>query len=68
MVRAGKAEIMDYMAWRAAGGLKPRSAARQLSSFRRFYRYLLREDMIEGGSHQSGRDAKNRSVIATVPY
>ncbi|SVD73550.1 uncharacterized protein METZ01_LOCUS426404, partial [marine metagenome] len=26
MVRAGKAEIMDYMAWRAAGGLKPRSA------------------------------------------
>ena len=47
MVRAGKAEIMDYMAWRAAGGSKPRSAARQLSSFRRFYRYLLREDMIE---------------------
>lgn len=47
MARAGKAEIMDYMAWRAAGGSKPRSAARQLSSFRRFYRYLLREDMIE---------------------
>lgn len=47
MVRAGKAEIMDYMAWRATNGSKPRSAARQLSSFRRFYRYLLREDMIK---------------------
>jgi integrase/recombinase XerD len=28
------------------GGSKPRSTARQLSSFRRFYRYLLREGVI----------------------
>ena len=32
--------------WRVEGGAKPRSTARQLSSFRRFYRYLLREGLI----------------------
>jgi integrase/recombinase XerD len=37
---------MDYIAWRVDGGAKPRSTARQLSSFRRFYRYLLREGAI----------------------
>jgi len=37
---------MDYIAWRVEGGAKPRSTARQLSSFRRFFRYLLREGVI----------------------
>jgi integrase/recombinase XerD len=46
LVHAGRADIMDYIAWRVEGGAKPRSTARQLSSFRRFYRYLLREGMI----------------------
>jgi integrase/recombinase XerD len=46
MVTASRADIMDYIAWRVEGGAKPRSTARQLSSFRRFYRYLLREGMI----------------------
>ena len=46
LVTAGRAEIMDYIAWRVEGGAKPRSTARQLSSFRRFYRYLLREGII----------------------
>ncbi len=46
LVRAGRADIMDYIAWRVEGGAKPRSTARQLSSFRRFYRYLLREGVI----------------------
>jgi integrase/recombinase XerD len=46
LVGAGRADIMDYIAWRVEGGAKPRSTARQLSSFRRFYRYLLREGVI----------------------
>jgi integrase/recombinase XerD len=43
---ASRADVMDYIAWRVEGGAKPRSTARQLSSFRRFYRYLLREGLI----------------------
>jgi integrase/recombinase XerD len=46
LVKAGRADVMDYIAWRVEGGAKPRSTARQLSSFRRFYRYLLREGLI----------------------
>ena len=46
LVKAQRADIMDYIAWRVDGGAKPRSTARQLSSFRRFYRYLLREGII----------------------
>jgi integrase/recombinase XerD len=43
LVDASRADILDYIAWRVEGGAKPRSTARQLSSFRRFYRYLVRE-------------------------
>ncbi len=43
---ASKADLLEYISWRVEGGAKPRSTARQLSSFRRFYRYLLREGVI----------------------
>jgi integrase/recombinase XerD len=43
LVEASRADVLDYIAWRVEGGAKPRSTARQLSSFRRFFRYLLRE-------------------------
>jgi integrase/recombinase XerD len=46
IVRASKADLLEYISWRVDGGAKPRSTARQLSSFRRFYRYLLREGVI----------------------
>ncbi len=46
LVRADRADILDYIAWRVEAGAKPRSTARQLSSFRRFFRYLVREGMI----------------------
>ena len=45
-VSASRADILEYIAWRVEGGAKPRSTARQLSSFRRFYRYMLREGLI----------------------
>ena len=46
LVRATRADILEYISWRVDGGAKPRSTARQLSSFRRFFRYLLREGVI----------------------
>ena len=43
LAKASRSDILDYIASRVEAGAKPRSTARQLSSFRRFYRYLLRE-------------------------
>jgi len=40
---ASHAELRAFLDWRMEAGARPRSTARQLSSFRRFYRYLLRE-------------------------
>jgi integrase/recombinase XerD len=40
---ATRNDLTAFIAWRARGGAQPRSTARQLSSYRRFYRYLLRE-------------------------
>jgi integrase/recombinase XerD len=46
LVAAQRADLLDYIAWRVATGAKPRSTARQLSSFRRFFRYLVREGVV----------------------
>ncbi len=46
VVRATKADLLSFIAWRVEQGAKPRSTARQLSSFRRFFRYLCRESVI----------------------
>jgi len=46
IVNAEKVDLLDYISWRVDNGAKPRSTARQLSSFRCFYRYLLREGVI----------------------
>jgi integrase/recombinase XerD len=46
LARASRADILEYIAWRVDSGAKPRSTARQLSSFRRFYRYLLRDGLL----------------------
>ncbi len=46
LIFATRADLLAFIAWRAKEGAKPRSTARQLSSFRRFYRFLLREGMI----------------------
>lgn len=46
MVKTGRADLQDFIAWRVEAGARPRSTARQLSSFRRFFRYLVRENVI----------------------
>jgi integrase/recombinase XerD len=41
-----RADLLGFIAWRVECGARPRSTARQLSSFRRFFRHLLREGVI----------------------
>jgi integrase/recombinase XerD len=42
---ADRADLLAFIAGRVEGGAKPRSTARQLSSFRRFFRYIMREGL-----------------------
>lgn len=44
---AARSDLLAFIAWRTEQGAKPRSTARQLSSFRRFYRFLLRDRIIQ---------------------
>ncbi|MGH8327692.1 MAG: site-specific tyrosine recombinase XerD, partial [Steroidobacteraceae bacterium] len=46
MAATSRADLQDFIAWRVEAGARPRSTARQLSSFRRFFRYLVREGVI----------------------
>ena len=46
IVETSRADLQDFIAWRVREGARPRSTARQLSSFRRFFRYLVREGSI----------------------
>ena len=43
--QAKKSDLLDFIAGRVESGAKPRSTARQLSSFRRFFRYIMREGL-----------------------
>lgn len=40
---ARRSDVLGFIAERAEGGARPRSSARQLSSFRRFFRWRVRE-------------------------
>ena len=43
VTRTTRTELLAFIASRVAGGARPRSTARQLSSFRRFFRFMVRE-------------------------
>jgi len=43
--KADKDDLLAFIAKRVEAGAKPRSTARQLSSFRRFFRYIMREGL-----------------------
>jgi len=43
LLQASREQLLQYLAQRAESGSKARTSARQLSSLRRFYRYLVRE-------------------------
>ncbi|TLY83326.1 MAG: site-specific tyrosine recombinase XerD, partial [Gammaproteobacteria bacterium] len=46
IMRTSRADLQEFIAWRVSAGARPRSTARQLSSFRRFFRYFMREGVI----------------------
>jgi len=46
LLKASRIELLGFIAARVEGGSRPRSTARQLSSFRRFYRFMVREGLI----------------------
>jgi integrase/recombinase XerD len=43
--KAEKADLLEFISRRIESGAKPRSTARQLSSFRRFFRYIMQEGL-----------------------
>jgi integrase/recombinase XerD len=47
IVAAKRADLLAFIAWRVEAGARPRSTARQLSSFRRFYRYFVRDGAVK---------------------
>jgi integrase/recombinase XerD len=47
LLAATRMELLGFIAARVEGGSRPRSTARQLSSFRRFYRFMVREALID---------------------
>jgi integrase/recombinase XerD len=47
IMRTTRADLQDFIAYRVTAGARPRSTARQLSSYRRFFRYLMREGVIK---------------------
>jgi integrase/recombinase XerD len=46
VARTTRADLVAFIAWRIEAGARPRSTARQLSSFRRFFRFLVREGAV----------------------
>jgi integrase/recombinase XerD len=64
--KTGRADLMDFIAARVHGGARPRSTARQLSSFRRFFRYLIREGLMRRRSDRADRDAEDRPLAAAL--
>ena len=46
LLTAGKADVLEYLAYRVKARARARTTARLLSSFKRFYRYAVREGRI----------------------
>ncbi|MDO8703427.1 MAG: site-specific tyrosine recombinase XerD [Sulfuricaulis sp.] len=47
LISASRADLLEYLSSRVSKGARPRTTARLLSSLRRFYGYLVREDKIK---------------------
>jgi integrase/recombinase XerD len=48
LLQAQRVDLLDYLVYKFRRKARPRSAARLLSSLKRFYRFLLRENRIQG--------------------
>jgi len=47
LLSARRDQLLEFLAWRVRQGALPRSTARQLSSIRCFYRYMVREGRLD---------------------
>jgi integrase/recombinase XerD len=47
LLETGRADLLAYLSKRVGDGVKPRTSARTLSSLRRFFRYAVREGLIQ---------------------
>ena len=72
LLEASRDTLLEYLAQRSCAGFKPRSAARQLSALRHFYRYQIREGRLsidptaQIDSPKLGRDLPNTLTEAEV--
>src|SRR6201993_1000335 len=68
IMRTTRADLQEFIAWRVRAGARPRSTARQLSSFRRFFRYFMREGAIrEDPTAQIAMPKIGRSLPSAPP-
>ena len=68
LLKATRIELLGFIAARVEGGSRPRSTARQLSSFRRFFRFMVREGLISRRPHRADRDAQDRPLAAEIAH
>ena len=66
LLKATRIELLGFIAARVEGGSRPRSTARQLSSFRRFFRFMMREGLITLDPDRANRHAENRPVASQI--
>lgn len=50
---ARRDHLLNFVAWRVEAGAQPRSTARQLSSIRRFFRWMMREGLVSKDPSQN---------------
>jgi integrase/recombinase XerD len=46
LMQTSRADLLEFLTWRVSSGARPNVTARQLSSFRCFFRYFTREGVI----------------------
>jgi integrase/recombinase XerD len=67
IMRATRADLQDFFAWRVRAGARSTSTARQLSSFRRFFHYFMREGAVrENPTAQIALPKISRSLPRTL--
>ncbi len=58
VLELGQAELAEYIGWLRSQGLSPRSQARHVHSARGFYRFAVREALVEGDPMENLRPPK----------
>jgi integrase/recombinase XerD len=67
LLEAKREHLLAYIAYRVQQGIKPRSTARLLSSIRRFYQYLIRENrLLDDPSTRIDAPKLGRNLPATL--